>query len=461
MHFALGCTSYIEDPGTPMGPRRYLVFIPLPLLAALSATVLVRTHDARAGDEKPSSTPWSSGPPPARLRLDVLLVNDPDFPPVTAADAEAILSAAEATLADKLAIQEVDFGVTGETSIAEFFASTAAQDAECRQRFDTFRVHPHGRQPRTVPKRDVLKFLQRWEVDELRAFFPEPQRAALGNYDAIYDAVMDTFTAKLKLIAGFTLANGKSLLAPESMEYRSYVRWICAMRFQDRADLVLTNAFVLYDLGSEPYPHSIFQKNKVGGASLLSNKRQAIGDRAMFGSTFSMVTELPFFREEGVETLSAREKLAVVGAFIVAHELGHAVFKLPDFYNHPPECLMTTKYETGYVSGYEDIKKHPGACAECQPWVEAKRHVFRARALGAAGRRLDAIEELKQAIRKTPKQIDGSYLLYIAGLTVDVAALYAEEKDLQQAKRWLKSALRVAPGDARGLALKEQLGRSN
>ncbi len=120
---------------------------------------------------------------------------------------------------------------------------------------------------------------------------------------------------------------------------------------------------------------------------------------------------------------------------------------------------MTTKYETGYVSGYRDIKKHPGTCPKCQPWVDAKRHVFRARAYAAAGKRKQAINELKQAIRKTPKHIDGSYLRYVAGLTVDVAELFADEGDQAQAKRWLKSALRVAPNYQRGKALQARIGK--
>ncbi len=430
---------------------------PMVLLTAvgvLSASVPWEAHaDPKAWKGKPND----QAPVAGKLTLDVLLVNDPDFPPVTAADAAAILTAAEQTLADKLGFSDVNFGVTGNISVAEFIASTKEEDAECLRRFAPFRVHPQGRQPRAVPKRDVLKFLQRWEIEELRAFFPEARQGELENYDQIYDAVMDAFTKKLEMIAGFRLDNGKSLLSPDKIEQRSYVRWICAMRYQDRADLVLTNELVLYDLGSEPYPHSIFQKNKVGGASLLSRKRKAIGDRAMFSSTFSMITDLPFFKEAGVETLTKEERHHVIGAFIVAHELGHAVFKLPDFYDHPAECLMTTKYETGYVSGYRDIKKHPGSCAKCQPWVDAKRHLFRARTHIAAGDRERAIAELKQTIRITPKHIDGSYLRYIADLTVDVAELYLKAGNKAQAKRWLKSALRVAPNSARGQALQQRV----
>jgi tetratricopeptide (TPR) repeat protein len=395
--------------------------------------------------------------PAAPLRLDVLIVNDPDFPAVTEADARAILAEAKLTLADKLAFPELLFRVVGAMSVTDFLRRADVQES-CLAEYADYQVHPTGRQPREVDKSFVLLFLKRWDLEALRAFFPEPMRVGLTTYDDVYEALMTAFTEKLQLIASFSLPSGKSLLTPESMRQRSYVHWLCVMRNQDLADLVLTNAFILYDLGTEPYPHSIFQKNKVGGASVLSLRRTAIGERAMFASTFSMVTNLDFFREPGADTLTPAERLAVVGNFIVAHELGHALFKLPDFYDHPPQCLMTTKFETGYVSGYHDLKRFPGSCPKCQPWVDAKRHVFRAQAALRAGNREEAVKALKLAIAGTPKQIDGNYIRYIATLTVQIAELYAEMGDPRQARRWVRSALRVAPKLERGLTLDAKLG---
>lgn len=406
---------------------------------------------------KPAALPKAVDVP---LRLEVLLVNDPQLPPVTRAQAEVILREAEATLADKLSFKGLNFALVGEQSVEEFLAHTNGSAHQgCLEQFEPQRVRPDGRMPRDIPKGDVLRFLNRWDVEALRAFFPEELRANLTSYNAIYEALMDELTRKLKLIASFKLPNGKSLLDPSTLDQRSYVRWICAVRYQNRADLVLTNAFLLYDLGSEPYPHSIFAKNKVGGASLHSETRTAIANRAVIASTFSMSTSLDFFREEGIETLQEDQRLAVIGTFIVAHELGHALFKLPDFYNHPKECLMTTKYETGYVSGYHNIKRYPGACTQCTPYVVAKRHAVLADNLERAGKYQEAITEMKEAIRLTPKHIDGSYLRYVAGLSVRVAELYMQLGDHHQAERWLKSALRIVPDHTRALALKVRIDK--
>lgn len=422
---------------------------------------------APAAAEAPPTIPPSSSPPPAApppdaasppldsssLELDVLIANDPDFPPVGEAEATSILDEAVSTVSDKLGYKGLSFRVVGRTSVKQFLDDNA--DDACLASFESVRVRPGTRTAKSLGPKAVMTFLQRWKVDELKAFFPASDRKALTTYDAIAQKLLDEFDRKIGIIAGFTLPSGASLLAPEKADERSYVRWVCAMRAQAQADLVLTNAFILYDLGSEPYPHSIFQKCKVGGASLLSPKRRAMRGRAMVSSTFSMMTDLPFFKEDGVEDLRPQERLEVIGAFIVAHELGHALFKLPDFYDHPKECLMTTKYETGYVSGYWYLKAYPGTCAACAPWVTAKRHVFvadRTRATDVDG----AIAELKQAIHDTPKHIDGSYRRYIADLSYEVAELYAQ-KDPAEARRWVAAVLRIVPDHADALALRDLL----
>lgn len=190
---------------------------------------------------------------------------------------------------------------------------------------------------------------------------------------------------------------------------------------------------------------------------MLSPKRHAIRRRAVIASTFSMVTELPFFKEEGVNTVTSRERLSVIGTFIVAHELGHAVFKIPDFYDHPPECLMTTKFETGYVSGYHELLAHPGACPKCQPYVDAKRYIFLADAARQAGDPEATIAHLMRAIAKTPRHIDGSRTRYLVELSVDLAEAYAAKGQKKLAKRWLKSALLRVPDHDRALALDASL----
>lgn len=404
-----------------------------------------------------ASAPRWIGPVDATLILDVLIANDGDFPAVTAQDAAVILEQAQTTLADKLGFTELAFRIVGHTNIEDFFTRSLAVDGSCTKRLAPFQVGSAHRSAHEVPKDAVQRFLSRWSEDELRAFFPKVQQAGLATYDDIRDRLLTELDRKIALIRTFRLSNGKSLLAAEKTPVRSYVGWICAVEAQNEADLILTNTFALYDLGSEPFPHSVFQKCKVGGASLRSPHRQAMRGRAMMASTFSMITDLPFFRETDIETLTAHQRLQVIGAFIVAHELGHALFKLPDFYDHPAECLMTTKYETGYVTGFHTLAAHPGQCPACEPYVTARRHLFKADQNRRDKRYANAIDGLKKVIKTTPKHIDGSYPRYVVDLSVEIAELYAELDDHTMARRWLASALRLSPEHPRARRLKKRL----
>jgi hypothetical protein len=405
--------------------------------------------------------PDPAAPEAGHLALDVIIVNDPELPPVGDKEARAILDEAHATVSQKLGFGGLTFTVKATKSLGEFLNQHAPVGNACLANFEATRVRPGKRRAQDVSAKTVLPFLQRWKVDELRAFFTREDAKELTSYDAIATKLLLEFDRKIDLIKSMNLKEGRSLLADDVIDQRSYVRWVCAMREQDEADLVLTNAFILYDLASEPYPHSVFQKCKVGGASLLSPKRRAMRGRAMVGSTFSMTTSLPFFQEEGIEDLRDKERYEVIGSFIVAHELGHALFKLPDFYDHPKECLMTTKFETGYVSGYWYLKAYPGACSSCVPWVEAKRQVFIADE-ARQGKELDkAIAALGLAIKKTPKHVDGSYKRYIADLSYEIAELHAQKGASAEAGRWVQAVLKVAPDHSAAALLRDQLAKES
>ena len=395
------------------------------------------------------------------LTLDVLLVNDPSLPLVTAKDAQKIFSQARLTLEEKFGFSEIEFRIIGEKTSQDFISLHRSSDPKCLHIFEPFRVSVDpataGQLPEAIPKDRVLSFLKRWELDALRNYFPPEITKDLKSFDSIYELLISEFRRKLELISKLKLADGEDLVGADSWRHRSYVNWLCAMRNQNEADFVLTNAFILFDLGSEPYPHTIFSTNKLGGASLFNWHREAIKNKAVLASTFSMVTDIPFFKEEGVETLSAEQRLSVIGTFLVAHELGHAVFRTPDFYDHPKECLMTTTYETGYVSGYHQINKTPGRCSKCRPYVDALRSVFLSRKAAAKENWAEAIALQKKAIKQTPKHIDGRYARYIVELSARLARLYWNQGDLKQCERWVKAILRVSPSNREALELKAKL----
>lgn len=216
---------------------------------------------------------------PAPYVLDVRLLQDPDFPKIDAHQADVILRYAKAMLADKLGFVELRFNMVGEESVAHFLDRNAPLGSACLKEFEPVRVRPQGRRAIDVDHDAVVSFLSRWDLASLQGYFPESMRPELTSYNVVADKLLAELDRKVTMISGFTLPSGKRLIDRDSLERRSYVRWVCAMRAQNEADLFLTNAFVLYDLASEPYPHTVFQRAKVGGASLASPARHALGGR--------------------------------------------------------------------------------------------------------------------------------------------------------------------------------------
>ncbi len=449
--------------------KKYLV--PLIMLLTtmcqpLSAGNSAPAPAAQSAEAKPNTppvaeekTPEPTPPPPSQtaevarkapiealevempaVKLSVAIVVDGELSPMTPSDINLILSTAQKTMAEKLAYNNISFEIKKTMTVEEFIDSSLKNAESCRKNLEDKR-YSLDKEPDFTPFRnDILTFLKRWELDELKEFFSKEKAAAYKKHEDLIDDIITVYKENVNKIKSINLPNGNSLLSPQKAPYRSYVNWICAMQGQTAYDIVLTNEFVLYDLITEPYPHSIFQKCKVGGASLKSPSRKIMPQRALFASTFGIENKLPFFDEDPAGNISHEEKQKITGMFILAHELGHAIFKLPDFYDHPDTCLMTTKAETDYITGYNLLKNNPGTCPKCQPWVEARRHYFRALELYSQKKYEEAIDFFKKVIKETPKHIDGSYRSMLADVVINIAKCYHDMGNAKEAKRWLKSA---------------------
>lgn len=380
----------------------------------------------------------------AEVTLHVVRVLDDELPPISDQDMALILAVARETLAEKLSFDQLRLVDHGVLSAERFFADNPPS-AECRARLAPLRFDPWAEPDFAALRPQMLAFLQRWQLPALRAYFPADQAGGLDTYDALLDRLLPAYRQKVRAIRDLRLPSGRSLLAPDKAELRSYVGWICVLAAQARYDLILTNQFVLYDLASEPYPHSVLKKCKVGGASLRSPARGALAGRALFASTFGMETDVPFLAEDPGRTLSRAERQRVTGMFILAHELGHALFKLPDFYDHPPQCLMTTTAESDYLAGYRQLQAHPGPCPACKVYVDARRLYFQALAQIERGQYAAAIAALKQVVAQTPKHIDGSYRTYLADIGVHIARAHFLAGQPEEGQRWLSSALAMDP----------------
>lgn len=379
------------------------------------------------------------------VTLHVVRILDDELPPITDQDMATILKVAQATLDEKLGFGGVRFEDHGAVTVEEFFAANLDDRGACATRLGKWRYDPWSTPDFNAARPEMLRFLKRWKLKELRGFFPPAEAQALTSHQDLIDKLIPIYQSKVERIREMRLPNGNGLLAPAKAPLRSYVNWICAVRAQRSYDIILTNEFLLYDLITEPYPHSIFKKCKVGGASLRSPARTAMPGRALFASTFGMETSLPFFSEDPDHTLTREERQRVTGMFILAHELGHALFKLPDFYDHPPQCLMTTTAETDYLGGYQELLKHPGPCPACTTYVDTRRQYFYGRWLLAQGRYDEAVATFTTVAKETPKHIDGSYRAYLADIGLNIATAHHRAGRAGKARRWLRSARGMDP----------------
>lgn len=370
--------------------------------------------------------------------LEVIRVIDADLSAIEDDRMARIFDSARQTFTDKFGFGSLRFVDRGLMPIEDFLARHPATDCaamQARYPIDGSRVPP-----------EVLaagrRWLSRWTLDELRGFFPADQRAELTDLGAIRRRLMDEFGRKIEWIKKVQL-NGESLIEPSLFDKRSYTRFVCAVREQRQYDLILTNAFLLFDAADEPFPHAVFGKLKAGGASMDSPHRQALRSRALMTSTFEIDNDLEFFKNAEVAGLSPAEKDELLGAYILAHELGHAIFKIPDSYDHPAGCLMTTKMNQGYLAGYNEMKSHQDQCPKCRVYVDARLAYFRGERLFREGRYADSLKAFASVVRTTPKNVDGNYRSYMSEVAVWAARCYERLAMPGKATRMVERALKL------------------
>ncbi|RJO68873.1 MAG: tetratricopeptide repeat protein [Myxococcales bacterium] len=394
------------------------------------------------GAAEPETPPFAHAP---QVTLSVVRVLDGDFAYISDADLAAMLATARRMYADKFGVDHVRFIDAGRLSIESFFERFLDKKSEAYRRRDARRFHVGEANDFSRHKQTIMAFLKKWSLDELQGFFPAEERARYASYEDVHAGIVEQMTEKVAEIATLQVG-GKPLLRPEKAEYRSFLNWLAALELQDRYDVVLTNGFILYDDMSQPSPHSIFSTCKVGGVSAKSPKRPALDGRVIMGSTFGMDTDIPFFKETAGATPRDRRN-DVTGAYVIAHELGHAIFKLPDHYNHGPECLMNNAKNQSYEEGYALLVAHPGPCAKCAVWLSARDAFWDGEYFFSRQEWKAAIDAYTKALKQTPQNVDGHYGEYVARVAYRMSRAYAALGDWPLALKGVETALRFYQWD--------------
>jgi len=436
------------------------------------------------------------------VTLEVALVDDPDLPALDDTLVGRAMASASETFATQFGVEAPKFAIVARFSLDSFMKKYAkAASPECAPLF-AVRYKGGGKEELMKQQDAAIKFFQRWPLEELKTFIPAEQRAAITDVKALHAAYMDKYLGTVALLQQQTTpamketsgepASGEATIVPGRVatvraktplldklpvEGRSHAAWTCALAAQRQFDVIVTNTFILADILTEPHPHAVFGKAKVGGIAAPSPGRKALGGQALVASTFSIDTPIPMLSELGAKkdanrepasgeptivpgreaTVKAKpvtveERASILGAFLLAHEVAHAVFGIPDVFDHPPGCLMTTRPGESYRDALTVLLAHPGPCPRCRPWVEARAAFDSGKQKLAAGDAQNAVTALTGALKAMPAHFHGKKKRVAAIVTL-AAQGYEQLGDTAKAKRYAALALESDPTseDARAI----------
>ena len=376
--------------------------------------------------------------------LVVALVEDPDFPPLDERLVQKAIRFAQDEFRVRFAAEPPRMSVRYRFRINSFVSTYArADDPRCRDLFAA-RYTGHGPDELTPHQKTAMKFLKRWDLGAIRGFVDD-DKAKINSYDDAYQYYVEHYTKAVESLKGLKTPKGTPLVEPTRTSARSFVGWLCALKRQDDYDVILTNTFIVADLMTEPHPHSVFGKAKIGGIAVRSPTRAALGGQVLLATTFGIDTDIPALSELNGQPASVDERAEILGAYLLAHEVAHAVFGIPDVFDHPPGCLMTSRPGASYRDGLAELRAYPRPCPRCRPYVEARGLVAAAEFQLSAGRPALAVRRARRAISVLPKHFHGRRRTRLSQMSLLVSEGYAAMGRHQLATRYAKLARKLDP----------------
>lgn len=397
----------------------------------------------------------------APVVLEVALVDDPDFPRLDDQLVQRALAAAATTYRGRFDVAPPEFRIKRRYDVASFLEAYArVDDLKCARLFGA-RYLGGGAAELRQYREPAISFFRRWELDALKGFVEPEARDRIKSFDDIYEVYEKRYVSTVERLKSFKTPKGTPLASPDRSRERSYVAWTCALSVQDQYDVVLTNTFIMADLLTEPHPHAVFGKARIGGIAGPSAARAGLGGQALLATTFGIDTQIAMLSELGGKPASLDERARILGSYLLAHEIAHAVFGIPDVFDHPEGCLMNSRPGSTYREGLQELDQHPEPCEKCRAWVEARASLERGRQLHEAGEDKLALEALAQASKQTPKHFHGGYKKRVGEISLYVAMAYAGLGDLARAQKFADTARKLDPKSTPAKNLAASLARGD
>jgi hypothetical protein len=391
------------------------------------------------------------------ISMDAAYVKDSRMPGISDADLQSIFAAARFTLKQKFGLDKMTFNLRGTVPVDQFFARYLNTKSDYYKSLNPKRYRFFQKNDFTPFSAEITKFLAQYKVWDLADFFPDKKKD-IKTYDQVVPLLMDAYFQKLSTLEGLKLKNGVDLIDKKNNTYQSYINWLIAMNEQDSYDLIIANTFIVYDMMNEPYPHVVTRFAKVGGSSFESPKRKGFGGYTAMFNVFEMLTDIPYFQSPYAgKNISMDLWDKIIGSYIVAHELGHMIYLIPDVYNHDHGCLMdSSKENLDYYEGYKELEKYPEPCSKCQPYVEARNHFFNAEAMLAGKDFQNALGEYRLALKTSPDKLDGDvYKKYMSQLNYKMSVCSLGMNDKTGMANYLQRALQLDPENKDALLMQK------
>jgi tetratricopeptide (TPR) repeat protein len=390
-----------------------------------------------------------SADPPALdvspFKLTVAIVQDPDFPPIEPELAKRALDLAAAEFGGRFSVPSPTFEIAGEYTVSGFLGEYALPvDPRCKPLYEA-RYHGKGEAELAAHKPAAIRFFQKWPLPSLLGFFDETERASIKTYDDVYEHYKKRYVRTIESMSQLRTPTGSPLVEPDKSARRSFVAWTCALLRQKDFDVVLTNTFILADLLTEPHPHAVFGKAKIGGIAARSPARRVLDGQALLATTFGIDTKLRELAELPDGPASIEERARILGIYLLAHEISHAVFGIPDVFDHPKGCLMTTRPGFTYRDGLKELEENPSPCPRCRPYVEARAAFDRAQRLFGEERFEAAVAAATGALKLLPEQFHGGRKKRMAEIVLVASKAYFELGKSKQATSLAQRALELDP----------------
>ncbi len=377
--------------------------------------------------------------------ISVAYLEDPRLPSISDKDIKEIITAAQEEFKIKFGVKNIFFKYKNKENINRFFRRYLKKNSEYYKRLSKHKLKLFSNSIDYKPfKADIIKFLRKhWKLIDLKEFVPIEKRGSIKSYDDFTKYLFKEYLKKIKALERLRLKNGKYIISRKNNIINSYINWLTVMYFQDKYDIVFSNTLIVYDDIAAPYPHAVLRYAKVGGSSFESPKRRLFDGTSAMVNLFEMLTPLKYFKPKTSEKNIDRHTWnKIIGSFIMAHEMGHMIYLIPDVYDHPKGCLMDSSFNNmDYYKGYLTLQKYPFECPKCRVWVDARNSHFLGDKLYKEKKYDDAIYQYKIAAKRTPKKLDIDYNEYISLIYFKIARCYYKLNNLKRAKFYLNKSL--------------------